>query len=329
MTIVGMRAIRLHEFGPPENLRYEEVEDPSAGPGEVGIAVAAAGVHVIDTTIRSGAPGVPGGRPALPMTPGRDVAGVVDALGPGTDPAWLGRRVVAYLGPVGGGYAERAAVAATALHALPDGVGFDTAVAMIGTGRTTMAILEVAAIGPDDVVLITAAAGGIGTLAVRAAKRTGATVIGAAGGPDKADLARARGADLAVDYTRPDWRQEVEAALGERPVTVALDGVGGAIGRAALELLGVGGRLVLYGWSSGEPTPLSAADLLGRGISATAAIGARIFNRPGGMRDLEEKALAEAATLEPPVQRFPLAEAAKAHAAIAARVTVGKVVLVP
>jgi NADPH:quinone reductase len=324
-----MRAIRLHEFGPAENLRYEDVEDPSPGPGEVGIAVAAAGVHVIDTTIRSGAPGVPGGRPALPMTPGRDVAGVVDTLGPGTDPAWLGRRVAVYLGLASGGYAERAVAPAASLHALPDAVGFGTAVAMIGTGRTTMAILEVAEIRPDDVVLVTAAAGGIGSLAVRAAKRAGATVIGAAGGPDKADLARARGADLAVDYSRPHWHREVEAALGERPATVALDGVGGAIGRAALELLGVGGRLVLYGWSSGEPTPLAATDLLGRGISATAAIGARIFNRLGGMRDLEEKALAVAVEWDPPVQRFPLAEAAKAHAAIESRATTGKVVLVP
>ena len=121
----------------------------------------------------------------------------------------------------------------------------------------------------------------------------------------------------------------MEAALGERPATVALDGVGGPIGRAALELLAVGGRLVLYGWSSGEPTPLTAGDLFARGISASAAIGARIFNRPGGMRDLEEKALAAAADLDPPVQHFPLAEAAKAHTAIAARATVGKVVLVP
>jgi NADPH2:quinone reductase len=324
-----MHAIRLHEFGPPENLRYERVDDPSPGPGQVRIAVAAAGVHVIDTTIRSGADGPPGSRPTLPATLGRDVAGTVDALGPDTDPAWLGRRVVAYLGMAGGGYAERAVAPVTALHALPDEVAFDTGVALIGTGRTTLAVLEVAAIGPDDVVLVTAAAGGIGSLAVRAATRAGATVIGAAGGPEKADLVRARGADLAVDYTRPGWQREVEAAVGERPATVALDGVGGAVGRAALELLGVGGRLVLYGWSSGEPTPLTAGDLFARGISASAAIGARIFNRPGGMRDLEEKALAAAADLDPPVSHFTLAEAAKAHAAIAARATVGKVVLVP
>jgi NADPH2:quinone reductase len=324
-----MYAIRLHEFGPPENLRYERVDDPDPGPGQVRIAVAAAGVHVIDTTIRSGADGPPGSRPDLPATLGRDVAGTVDALGPHADPGWLGRRVVAYLGVAGGGYAERAVAPAAVLHALPDEVGFDTAVALIGTGRTALAVLEVAAIGAGDVVLVTAAAGGIGSLAVRAAKRAGATVIGAAGGPEKVGLVRARGADLAVDYTRPDWRREVEAALGERPATVALDGVGGTIGRTALELLGVGGRLVLYGWSSGEPTPLTAGDLFARGISASAAIGARIFSRPGGMRDLEEKALAAAADLDPPVSHFPLADAAKAHAAIAARATVGKVVLVP
>jgi NADPH2:quinone reductase len=324
-----MRAIRLHEFGPPENLRYEQVDDPDPGPGQVRVAVAAAGVHVIDTTIRTGANGPPGSRPTLPAVLGRDVAGVVDALGPDADPAWLGRRVVAYLGTASGGYAERALAPATALHALPDGVAFDAAVALIGTGRTTLAILEVAAIGPDDVVLVTAAAGGIGSLAVRAAKRTGATVIGAAGGPAKADLVRARGADLAVDYTRSDWPREVAAAIGERPATVALDGVGGPIGRAALELLAVGGRLVLYGWSSGAPTPLTAGDLFARGISASAAIGARIVGRPGGMRDLEERALAAAADLDPPVSHFPLAEAAKAHAAIAARATTGKVVLIP
>lgn len=326
--MAGMHAIRLHEFGPAENLRYETVADPRPGPGQVRIAVGAAGVHVIDTSIRAGqAP--PGQQPDLPATPGRDVAGAVDAVGPGVDPSWLGRRVVVYLGLAGGGYAESAVAPVEGLHPLPDGVAFDTAVTMIGTGRTTLAVLEVAAIGPGDVVLITAAAGGMGSLAVQAAKLAGATVIGAAGGPDKAERVRRLGADLAVDYSRPAWREEIETSLGERPVTVALDGVGGQIGRAALELLGVGGRLVLYGWSSGEPTPLNTSDLFSRGISASAAIGARIFSRPGGIRDLEEKALAAAGTLVPLVQHFPLADAAKAHEAITARATTGKVVLIP
>ena len=324
-----MHAIRLHEFGPAENLRYESVADPQPGPGQVRIAVRAAGVHVIDTSIRAGdAP--PGQQPDLPVTPGRDVAGVVDALGPGADPTWLGRPVVAYLGLPSGGYAELAVAPAASLHALPDGVAFDTAVALIGTGRTTLAVLEVAAIGPADVVLITAAAGGIGSLAVQAAKLAGATVIGAAGGAGQGGAGaparrRPRGrlhpAGLAARRSRP------RSGTGRRrwPWTASA----AQIGRAALELLGVGGRLVLYGWSSGEPTPLTTVDLFARGISASAAIGARIFNRPGGIRDLEEKALAAAGTLVPLVQHFPLAEAAKAHAAIAARATTGKVVLIP
>lgn len=134
-----MHAIRLHAFGPPENLRYEEVDDPQPGPGQVRIAVAAAGVHLIDTTIRAGVEGwFP--PPDLPMIPGRDVAGVVDALGPGVDQGWLGRRVVAYLGPASGGYAELAVIGADALHVLPEGLSDDAAVAMIGTGRTAIGI---------------------------------------------------------------------------------------------------------------------------------------------------------------------------------------------
>jgi NADPH:quinone reductase len=321
-----MHAIRLYEFGPAANLRYETIDDPVPGPGQVRIAVAAAGVHLIDISIREGdAP--PGQSPDLPITMGRDAAGTVDALGPGTDPAWLGRRVVVYLGARYGGYAELAVADAADLHHLPDGVTFEAAVAMIGTGRTTLAVLEVAAIDADDTVLITSAAGGMGALAVQAAKQAGATVIGAAGGPDKVATVRKLGADLAVDYLRPEWKDEIETALGERPVTVTLDGVGGTIGRAALELLGVGGRLVLFGWSSGDPSPLTAYDLFGRGISATAAIGARIFKRPGGLRDLETKALAAATTLVPLVHTFPLADAAKAHLALKARETTGKVVL--
>jgi NADPH2:quinone reductase len=320
-----MRAIVLHAFGPAENLRYEEVADPAPAPGEVRIAVAAAGVHLIDTTIRSGASGGMLPKPELPTIPGREVAGVVDAIGPGTDEAWLGRRVVAHLGPASGGYAELAVRDAGAVHALAADVADDAAVAMIGTGRTTMAILEIAQLTARDVVLITAAAGGIGSLLVQAARAAGATVVGAAGGPDKVERVRALGADVAVDYSVPGWSEEV----GE--VTVALDGVGGDLGRQALELIGVGGRLVLFGYASGAVTQLSAGDLFSRGLTVSAAIGPRILQRPGGMRDLEERSLAALAdgSLTPAMQRFPLAEAAAAHTALERRATTGKVVLVP
>ena len=139
-----MHAIRLHAFGPAENLRYEQVDDPRPGPGQARIAVAAAGVHLIDTVLREGRAMGPLPLPELPTIPGREVAGVVDAVGPGVDEQWLGRRVVAHLGPASGGYAELAVRDTDALHAVPDGVADDAAVAMIGTGRTALAVLEVA-----------------------------------------------------------------------------------------------------------------------------------------------------------------------------------------
>jgi NADPH2:quinone reductase len=320
-----MRAIVLHEFGPAENLRYEEVDDPEPGAGQVRIAVAASGVHLIDTTIRSGASGGMLPQPDLPTIPGREVAGVVDAVGAGTDEAWLGRRVVAHLGPASRGYAELAVREAGAVHALPETVADDVAVAMIGTGRTTMAILELAQLTAADVVLITAAAGGIGSLLVHAARAAGATVVGAAGGPEKVERVRALGADVAVDYSVPGWSE------GVGDVTVALDGVGGELGRQALEAIAVGGRLVLFGYASGAVTQLSAGDLFSRGLTVSAAIGPRILQRPGGMRDLEERALAAVAdgSLTPAVQRFPLADAAAAHSALERRATAGKVVLIP
>jgi NADPH2:quinone reductase len=335
--VLPMHAIRQHEFGPADNLVVEEVNDPVPAEGQVRIAVEAAGVHLLDTVIRKGESGGPYPLPDLPMTPGREVAGRVDMVGPGVDEAWNGRRAVAHLGMASGGYAELAVTSPEALHEIPDHVAADVAVAMIGTGRTTMGILEVAALTKDDVVLVTAAAGGIGSLLVQAARNSGAVVVGVAGGPDKVDQVLGVGADVAVDYGDPDWAKAVRAALDTpgvaegRGVTVALDGVGGEIGRGALELLAPGGRIVLFGWSSGKPLQITTSDLYAGGITASAAVGPRIMQRPGGLRDLETKSLAEAAAgrLTPLVTRFPLARAAKAHEALENRATTGKVVLVP
>ena len=327
-----MHAIRQYEFGPAENLRYEQIDDPLPGPGQVRVVVEATGVHLVDTAIRRGEGGRYFPLPKLPMTPGREVAGIVEAVGPGADESWLGRRVVAHLGQANGGYAELAAVPVEALHPVPDTLAPDAAVAAIGTGRTAVAILEVAALREDDVVLVTAAAGGLGGLFVQAGLGAGATVVALAGGPAKVDRVRALGATAAVDYLVPGWPERVLEALDRREPTVVLDGVGGSLGREAMELLGVGGRLVLFGWASGEPTEVTTADLVARGLTATWAIGGRILNRPGGLRPLEERALADAAAgrLTPQVgQWFPLSHAAAAHTAIENRETVGKTVLVP
>ncbi len=326
-----MLAIRLHAFGPAENLVLEEVEDPRPGPGQVGVAVHAAGVHLMDTALRQGVRGPAPALAALPTVPGREIAGVVDALGEGTPEHWLGRRVVAHLGFVPGGYAERAVTDAARLHEIPGTLDFAAAVAMIGTGRTTMGIVQFADLGPGAVAVVPAAAGGIGTLLVQYAGNAGATVVGLAGGPEKTARVAANGADFAVDYTDPAWPAEVRAHLGERRATVVFDGVGGDVARESVALLGPGGRHLAFGWSAEgleNPTPHHV-----EGVSQE-VLGAPMMEKTGSadpLRTLELRALEEAAAgrLTPAVHRFPLARAADAHRALENRGTTGKVVLEP
>lgn len=326
-----MHAIRLHAFGPAENLRYEEVEAPVPGPGQVRVAVEAAGVHLLDTALRSGVQGPLPEPSALPTIPGREVAGMVESVGEGVDASWQGRRVVAHLGLVPGGYAELAVTGAERLHEIPDRLDAAQAVAMIGTGRTAMGIVQFVDLGPDSVVVIPAAAGGLGTLLTQYAKNAGATVVGLAGGPEKTARVAANGADQAVDYREPDWPQKVRALLGGRPATVVLDGVGGEAAREAVALLGPGGKHLVFGWSSQGVA--EGGPYLVEGVSEQ-VLGPVMLRRAGGenpMRTLETRALAEAAAgrLTPAVHRFPLAEAAAAHRALESRATIGKVVLEP
>lgn len=326
-----MYAIRLHAFGPPENLIHEQVDDPLPGPGQVRVAVVAAGVHLLDTALREGQQGPLPELPALPTVPGREVAGEVESLGAGVDSRWLGRRIVAHLGFAPGGYAELAVTDVGRLHEIPGNLDFAQAVAMIGTGRTALGILQFTELGPRSVAVVPAAAGGIGTLLVQYAKHAGATVIGLAGGQEKTARVRANGADLAVDYQEPGWPQKVRAHLGGRSATVVFDGVGGEVAREAVALLGPGGQHLVFGWSGeglrdGQP-------YLVDGVSEQ-VLGPVMLRRAGGpnpLRTLELRALTEAAAgrLTPAVTRFPLAAAADAHRALESRRTVGKVVLEP
>ena len=321
----GMHAIRLHAFGPPDHLVLDELPDLEPGRDEVRIAVEASGVHLLDTTLRRGDAG-PIPLPELPTVPGREVAGVVNGVGPDADPGWLGERVVAHLGQVPGGYAEQAVTGVDKLFRVPDHVSFPDAVAAVGTGRTALGVVELEPPAAGDVVLVPSAAGGLGWLLVQSALAAGATVVAAARG-ERTEALADLGAQLVVDYGEPGWDERVRAETGG--VSLVYDGVGGEVGRASLELLRPGGRLVMFGFSAGTPTRLTTDDLVARGISAGWSLGPRMMALPGGIPGLAGRALDRVASGEwrPLVSTFPLAEAARAHADLEERRALGKVVL--
>lgn len=313
-----MHLVRQHGTGGPDVLRHEVADDLDPAPGQVRLAVEVAGVHLVDTAIRAGTFGGPGATP--PDVPGREVAGHVDRIGEGVDPAWLGRRVVAHLGPASGGYADQAVTDVERLHVVPDGLGLDVAVAAIGTGRTATGILDLAPVGAADAVVVTAASGGLGSVLVRAALAAEAAVVGLGNGAWKVEAVAALGAP-AVDVSEEGWAEEVRRVLPQGP-TLVFDGVGGELALTLHGLLRPGGVLVTYTGASAEDFP--------EGAEVRPVLGPALTARPGGLRSLEEEALARAAdgSRVPVVgTRFALADAAQAHRALEARRTVGKVVL--
>jgi NADPH:quinone reductase len=317
---VGMRAVWVREFGGPEVLQAGPAPDPVPADGQLLVEVAYAAIVFVDTQVRGGRAPFPGG-PTPPYVPGNGVAGTVTALGPGTDPSWLGRTVVTGTGGTGG-YAELAvADAATALR-VPDGLDPATAVALLADGRTALGLHRLAAPAKDEWVMVEAAGGGVGTLLVQLAVAAGARVIAAASGPAKLALARDLGAELTIDYTTPDWSDQIS-----QDIRVVYDGVGGEVGRAALELTGDGGRFVVFGAASGGMTDTSGPDVAARGVKVS---GLADFRTLGDITKLAADALGEAAAgrLSPTIgQTYPLDRAADAHAAIESRTTVGKTLL--
>lgn len=334
---VRMRAIVVREFGGPEVLRIEQVPDPVPGAGQLLVEVAAAGIQFIETQTRTGvlqgvSPVAPRG---LPWTPGREVAGVVTAVGDEVDAdQWLGRRVAGLTpGADGGGYASLALVEAAAAHPLPETLGYPEAVSLLGTGRTALGLVEMAEVGKGDTVLIESAAGAVGVLAIQLARAAGADrIIGLARGAEKLALVRQFGADAAVDYTAADWPEQVRAAAPEG-VSVVFDAIGGDIGARAFELLADGGRFLVFGFSSGTMTKPDPAAVTDRNINNLSYFGPAAGPR-GPQTQLRQSrdviAAAAEGRLRPFVGRtFPLEQAEAAHTAITARATVGKTVLEP
>ncbi|PWW66495.1 zinc-binding dehydrogenase [Actinokineospora spheciospongiae] len=321
-----MRAVRFHEFGDPGVLRLEDVADPVPAADEVLVRVEAAGTSYLDAQLRAGSAATrwfP--MPGLPWGPGFQVAGAVVAA---ADPGLIGTRVVA--GLCGGGYAELAAVPVASLVRLPPGVGVERAVALNGHGAMAVGLMETGLPAAGEVVLVLAAAGGVGGLVVQLAKRAGAVVVGAAGGPEKCATAAALGADHVVDYSRPDWADRVRALVS--PVALLFDGVGGHLSATAMGLLAPGtGRAVVHGTAASDSPGFTAADVLVHGLTVT-GFGPRVAHEPARAMGLRTEAMRLGVLgllnpiTAPPV---PLAEAATAHRLLEARRTIGTVVLTP
>jgi NADPH2:quinone reductase len=314
-----MRAIQVSEFGGPEVLEQVELPDPEPAEGEALVRVARAGINFADTHQTKNEYLA---EAHLPFIPGGEISGTTED----------GRRVAALL--TGGGYAELAAVPEAALVPVPDGVSDDQAAAILLQGLTARTMLRVSArLEPGETVVVGAAGGGTGTLAVQLAKRAGAgRIIALASSEEKRELAKRLGADAAVDNRAEDLKEQIIAANDGQRVDVVLEMAGGATFDACLSALAPFGRLVTFGIASGDSNTVNTRKLMG---TSRAVIGfwlMHLFTRPAELREgIEEILTAVAADdLEVVIGGvYPLSDAAKAHEDLAARATSGKLLLDP
>jgi NADPH:quinone reductase len=314
-----MRAIQITEFGGPEVLTLAEVPDPEPSGDLEVLDVSTAGVNYADTHQAEDSYLA---KQQLPLIPGGEV------VGRRAD----GTRVLAFTAG-NGGYAEKALVHPGAMFPLPDGVDDAQALALLVQGLTAWHLLRTSTrLQPGESVVVHAAAGGVGTLAVQLAKRWGAgRVIGVASSPEKRALAAELGADATVDPDADDLAAAIIEANGGKRVDIVLEMTGGGVFDASMAALGTLGRLVTFGMASKEPpTPVDPAVLIRRSQTIVGFWLVHLLSRPdllhGPMAELLE--LLERGELRPIVGgRYPLADARLAHEALRSRATTGKLVL--
>jgi NADPH2:quinone reductase len=317
--------VRVDGFGGPDVLVTRDVGEPEPATGQVLVDVGMAGVAYGDVIVRSGRYPLP-----LPWIPGLEVAGRVVGTGPGADESLLGRTVVAVTAGQAGGYAERAVTMAAYTFPVPDGLAVDVALTVFQAGALARGLLSAMRLSAADTVLITAAAGRIGSLLVQTAKAAGAAVIGAAS-RGKLAAVTGFGADHAVDYGVPTWPDQVRELTGGHGATLVLDAVGGETAASAFAAVADGtGRVGLYGYASGAWPALDIQAIATRGLTLSGPLGIVIRKSDAEQRDDAEQALAAAACgeLTPQIHaRLPLERAADAHRELEARRSVGAVIL--
>jgi NADPH2:quinone reductase len=319
-------AIRIHENGGPEVLKWEEVEIGDPAPDQVRIRQEAAGLNFIDVYHRTGLY-----KQELPFTPGVEGAGVVEAVGPDVTGLNVGDRV-AYAGPTGG-YAEERLIDAGRLVKLPDSISSEQAAGMMLQGLTAHMLLRgVHRLQPGETILVHAAAGGVGLIMCQWAKALGATVIGTVGSHEKAELARAHGCDHPVVYTRQDFVAEVERITEGAKLPVVYDGVGRDTFMKSLDCLQRRGIMVSFGNASGPVDPFPPTILAQKG--SLFLTRPTMYDYVATREELETAAkdlfdmVASGKVKIEVKQRFALKDAAEAHRALEARRTSGSTVLV-
>ncbi len=326
-----MRAITLPSFGGPEVLTWTEVPEPTPGPGEVLIDVAASAVNRADVMQRQGSYPSPPGASAYP---GLECSGRITAIGSAVTGWHVGDKVCALL--AGGGYAERVAVPAGQLLPIPSGVDLVTAAALPEVTCTVWSnVFMLAGLRPGEVFLVHGGSSGIGTMAIQLAARAGARVFCTAGTPDKRSRCLELGAEVAIDYHNEDFADRVRKATDGRGADVVLDNMGAAYLERNVDVLAVGGRLVVIGLQGGARAELNLGTLLRKRASVNATtLRARPPDGPGGkgeivaaVREQVWPAIA-AGEIRPVVdQVLPMAQAAQAHRLLEASAHVGKILL--
>ncbi len=322
-----MKAIRIHTPGGPEALKFDDVPEPTPGPGQALVKLAAAGVNFIDVYFRTGMY-----KATLPLTLGLEGAGVVTAVGTGVTDVKTGD-TVAWTG-VPGSYAQMAVAPADRLVKLPPGVEPKVGAAAMLQGLTAHYLVRSSyPLKKGDTCLVHAAAGGMGLLLCQMGKMLGATVIGTVSTEEKAALAKGAGAEHVILYTQQDFEPEVKRITGGRGVDVVYDGVGATTFDKSLNCLRPRGYMILFGAASGPVPPLDLQVLNVRGslflqrpslnhhIAAREELQQRAGEVLGWIKEGKIRLRIE--------HQLPLAQAAEAHKALEGRKTTGKILLIP
>ncbi len=320
-----MNVIEVKQFGGPETLEVIEEATPAPQDGQIVIEVKAAGVNFADILIREGL--YPPGATA-PVRPGLEVAGTVLQRGDGVQGFQRGERVMAFV--PSSGYASHAVLDTANVYIVPDDLDFAAATALLVQGLTAYFLLHTGHLSPGQTVLIPSAAGGVGSLAVQIAKLKGAGKVIGLASPSKHDFVHSLGADAVFDYTQPGWAKDVLAETNGAGVHVFLDSQGELAGEA-FDTLGEKAHWLVYGAQSGSSSTLSTERLRTMQRKNITLRGYTLYASAAEWgRGVEELlGWVTSSRLKISTQSFPLADAAKAHAAISARQTTGKVVLVP